>query len=364
MNFQVSSAEQGHHPCMDIETYRHLAERYSSVLEQAKNYLSKKRKSRSGGAISDIRKQALIDAKAECPMCGDRFRNGSFNTEHIHSRCLGGQKSCNHNRIAICIPCNNAKNKVMQRMLPYPDSKYRTSSWPMVEGYSLWSELTADEGLAAGALVPEAHAYFLEARFADEPMLNHRVQRAFGRFSTWEAGDAPNFSCNLPDAVVRGNDPDSKPSRRLNPHQSPPSEYVSWGNVLRKVARGFFDRLFDYSPNDSHQPYANPSSGVEDKRPLRQDLNVAEIYRRWRGVLDEAFDAGRGSVELRLFWEMVVEERKNTNCSWKAFERAFSVNPNRPMPMKATHYLNEMKYNFTFQRVDGGYEIVLLSEEE
>ena len=363
MNFQVSSVREGHHPCMDVKTYQRLAERYSPVLEQAKNYLSKKRKPRSGGTISDIRKQALIDAKAECPMCGDPFQNGSFNTEHIQSKCLGGDKSCDHNRVAICIPCNNAKNKVMQRMLPYPDSKYRPSSWPMVEGYSLWSELTADEGLAAGALVPEAHAYFLEARFADEPMLNQRVQRAFGRFSTWEAGDVPNFSCNLPDALGGGNDPQSKLSARLH-RQSPSNELVAWGTVLRKVARGFFDRLFDYSPDKVNEPNTPPSSDIEDGRFHLQNLNVAEIYGRWRDALDAAFDAGQGSVELRSFWEMVVEERRKTNHSWKAFERAFGVNPKRPMPMKAAHYLNEMKYNFTFQRGNGAYDIVLLSEEE
>ena len=364
MNTQASSTETDHHPCMDIKTYRRMARRYSSVLERAKECLSKKRKSGTGGSISASRKQALLEAGAECPMCGEAFREGSFNTEHIHSKCLGGPKSSNHNRIALCIPCNDAKNWVMQRMLPRPKSKYQPSYWPMVEGYSLWSELTADEGLAAGALIPKAHAYFLEARFADEPMLNHRVRRAFGRFSTWKAGDDPNFSCNLPEVLGLDSDPDSKPTPQLNEYQSPSSESVAWGKVLRKVARDIFDRLFDYSPADANVQGMSPPSSFEHGEALAQPLDTVEIYRRWRDVLDDAFEAGDGSVELRLFWEMVVEERLKTNYSWKAFEREFGVHPKRTMPMKATHYLTEMKYNFTFQRGDGGYDIVLLSEEE
>lgn len=364
MNSEVSSIMDDHHPCMDIETYRHLVVRYAKVLNRAKQYLSKKRRSRAGGTISDTRKHALLEAEAECPMCGEPFREGSFNTEHIQSKCLGGLKSCDYNRIAMCIPCNDAKNWVMQKMLPHPDSKYRPSYWPMVEGYSLWSELTADEGLAAGALVPEAQAYFLEARFADEPMLNHRVQRAFGRFSTWKAGDAPNFSCNLPDYVGDENDRDHNPIRHLGRCKSLPSQSLAWGSLLRKAARDFFDRLFDYSPNEVHEPIACSPSNEECGEHLLQKLDVAAIYARWRHILDGAFDAGGGSIELRVFWELVAEERTKANYSWKAFEREFGVNPKRPMPMKATHYLNEMNYNFTFQRGRGGYDIVLLNEEE
>ena len=363
MNTQTNSMEADHHPCMDIETYRHLAGRYSSVLERAKEYLSKKRKSRTGGSISASRKQALLEAGAECPMCGEAFREGSFNTEHIHSKCLGGLKSSDDNRIAMCIPCNDAKNWVMQRMLPQPKSKYQQSYWPMVEGYSLWSEVTADEGLAAGALIPEAHVYFLEARFADEPMLNHRVRRAFGRFSTWKPGDDPNFSCNLPEVLGLGNDPDLKSTQQFNQDQSSSTEPVAWGKVLRKVARDFFDRLFDYTSADANVEGMSPPSNFHGEASV-QHLDTAEIYRRWRDVLDDAFEAGHGLVELRLFWEMVVEERSRTNYSWKAFEREFGVHPKRPMPMKATHYLTEMKYNFTFQRGEEGYDIVLLSEEE
>jgi len=364
MNSEISSAGADHHPCMEMETYQHLAERYSLVLERAKKYLSKERKHRSGGTISDTRKQALLEAGAECPMCGDQFRDRSFNTEHIHSRCLGGEKSCNDNRTAICIPCNNAKNRVMQRMLPYPDSKYQPSCWPMVEGYLLWSELTTDEGLAAGALVPEAHAFFLEARFADEPMLNHRVQRAFGRFSTWEAGDAPNFSCNLPDALVVGQNLGFKPTPIPNHHQSLSSEPVAWGAKLRSIARGFFDRLFDYSPNKAVEVNTIHALDLEDDEPLDMKLDTLETYARWQQTLDIAFEVGQGSIELRFFWEMVSEERRKTHLSWKMFERKFGVNPKRNMPMKAAHYLNEMNYNFTFQRGDGGYNIILLNEEE
>ena len=89
-------------------------------------------------------------------------------------------------------------------------------------------------------------------------MLNHRVRRAFGRFSSWKAGDDPNFSCNLPEVLGLDNDSDSKPIPPLNQHQSPSSEPVAWGKVLRKVARVFFDRLFDYSLADAnlqgHEP--------------------------------------------------------------------------------------------------------------
>ena len=123
----------------------------------------------------------------------------------------------------------------------------------------------------------------------------------------------------------------------------------------------FFDRLFDYTPADVNVPGMSSPPLFEHAETLVQHLDTAEIYRRWQDVLDDAFESGRGSVELRLFWEMVVEERSKTNFSWKAFERELGVHPKRPMPMKATHYLTEMNYNFTFRRGVGGYDIVLIS---
>ena len=90
MNTQASSMEADHHPCMDIKTYRRLAGRYSSVLERAKEYL-RKRKSCTWQYFPLVSKRC--EAGAECPMCGEAFREGSFNTEHIHSKCLGGLKS-------------------------------------------------------------------------------------------------------------------------------------------------------------------------------------------------------------------------------------------------------------------------------
>lgn len=187
---------------MEWETYVRLRERYSQSLDRARRYLSKKRRRpKSGGTISSSRKQALLDADAQCPLCGEDFCDTDFNTEHIHARGLGGHKTCDETRIAMCIPCNNAKNRVMQFFLPKPNSKYQPDYWPMVEGYLLWSELTADEGLDAGALVPMAQEQFLKLRFQEERPLSFNVYRAYGRFSTWLPGDEPNHPNNTPTSI-------------------------------------------------------------------------------------------------------------------------------------------------------------------
>lgn len=191
-----------HHPCMEWEVYVRLRERYRPSLDRARDYLSKKRgRPKSGGTISSSRRQTLLDADAQCPLCGENLRDTEFNTEHIHARGLGGLKTCDETRIAMCIPCNDAKNGVMQLFLPKPNSKYQTNCWPMVEGYLLWSELTADEGLAAGALVPMAQEQFLKLRFQEERPLSLNVYRAYGRFSTWLPGDEPNHPNNTPTSI-------------------------------------------------------------------------------------------------------------------------------------------------------------------
>ena len=189
MTHCTADDEQVHHPCMDWETYLLLKKRYQPVLDRAKLYLSKKRRCKSGGTLSTKRKQALLAARAECPMCGEELQEGNLNTEHIHSRSLGGLKSCDVNRIAICIPCNDAKNRVMQHLLPKPKSKYQPSSWPMVEGYLLWSELTVDEGLDAGKAIPKAQSKFMEARFDKASSFQPSHRRALGRFSTWSPSE-------------------------------------------------------------------------------------------------------------------------------------------------------------------------------
>lgn len=189
MTHSIPLHEPDHHPCMQWETYLLLKERYQTVLDRARQYLSKKRRCKAGGTLSTRRKQALLDALAECPMCGEELRADGLNTEHIHSRSLGGLKSCDINRIAICVPCNHAKNRVMQHLLPKPKSKYQPSSWPMVEGYLLWSELTVDEGLESGEVIPIAQSKFIEARFGGDSSFQPRVRRALGRFSTWTPGE-------------------------------------------------------------------------------------------------------------------------------------------------------------------------------
>ena len=187
------------HSFMDDEVHEQLAKRYADVLLRAKQYLSRKRKKiRPGGSMSQTRKQWLLEQESECPLCGIRFHAKNLDTEHIHSRGLGGLKKSDENRIPMCIPCNQAKGFVTQRLLPKPKDRYKAENWQNVEAFLLWSELTIDEGLAAGELIPKVHEYFLEARSAENASPITFPRKAFGRLSTWATGDLPNYENNMP----------------------------------------------------------------------------------------------------------------------------------------------------------------------
>jgi 5-methylcytosine-specific restriction endonuclease McrA len=187
------------HPFMAGEVYERLSSRYADVLLRAKQYLSRKRKKiRPGGSMSSTRKQWLLEQESDCPLCGIQFHEGNLDTEHIHSRGLGGLKSSDENRIPMCIPCNQIKGFVTQRLMPKPKDRYKDEYWEAVEAFLLWSELTIDEGLQAGELIPQVHEYFLDARSDKISLPITPPRRAFGRFSSWIPGDPPNYSNNVP----------------------------------------------------------------------------------------------------------------------------------------------------------------------
>lgn len=188
------------HTCnsfMEGDVHERLSKRYPEVLVLAKQYVSRKRKKiRPGGGMSASRKQWLLEQESDCPMCGVKFNAKNLDTEHIHSRALGGLKSSNENRIPMCVPCNQAKGFVMQRLLPKPKDRYRSEYWGRVEAFLLWSELTTDEGLHAGVVIPIVHEYFLEARSSCELPPISLPSRAFSRLSSWIVGDVPNYGSN------------------------------------------------------------------------------------------------------------------------------------------------------------------------
>jgi hypothetical protein len=82
--------------------------------------------------------------------------------------------------------------------MPKPRDRYKDEYWEAVEAFLLWSELTIDEGLQAGELIPQVHEYFLDARSDKISLPITPPRRAFGRFSSWIPGDPPNYSNNVP----------------------------------------------------------------------------------------------------------------------------------------------------------------------
>jgi 5-methylcytosine-specific restriction endonuclease McrA len=359
---------------MGDDVYQQLSTRYAHVLESARTFLNKKKGTKAGGTISRERKATLEKNHADCPQCGQVFRGGNHNTEHIHAKALGGEKSNKKNRIQICKVCNNSRNSTMQGFIGVPPyHRQREAQWPKIEAFLLWAELTIDDGIHAGAQIPEVHAHFLEARFAGEMPHAFYPKRAYGRFSTWSINDPPNYPHNR--STIRG-----VSSRGNIPKQRPTTTISS---VLGRMGRAFFDRLFDYKPsvpqplehglNDEHESvdstlrHANENieaiaTSSNTQPPV--EIEVDELRKKWKEVLDLEFSNQNGVIALGIFWNMIVESRTNSGLPWRAFEKAFNVRHKGAMPMKASEFLEQMGYSFVFVKQENGYMIHLCGEEE
>lgn len=363
------------HPYMSEEVYERLQARYALVLDAAKSFLAKKRVTKSGGTISSIRKSTLENNQADCPQCGQVFRGANHNTEHIHDKALGGAKSCKKNRIQICKMCNNSRSTTMVGFINGPPY-YRQfkAQWPKIEAYLLWSELTIDDGIQAGAQIPDVHSLFLEARFAGEMPDGFYPKRAYGRFSTWDVGSQPNYPHNR-----------TTIGRPL--FQGTGGSGVSTPTIksfVGRMSRAFFDRLFDYNPAapqssqestiaDNDAVVELPKVSADDQKetpslptppPAPLEIDVDGLRRQWCAVLNEEFSLTNGVIPLGVFWDMIAKSRQDSGLAWRAFEKAFQVRHRGSMPAKASEFLEQMGYSFIFVKTESGYLIHLSCEEE
>ena len=345
-----------------------LRQRYASVLERTKTYLSQKQTTKTGGSISTIRRQTLEEKEADCPQCGQKFRGKNNNTEHIHAKALGGAHSEDHNRIQLCNTCNNARNITMQGFIGMPPfRKHLECNWEKIEAYLLWSEVTVDDGLEAGAQIPEVHELFIEARFAGEMPTSAKPNRAFGRFSTWTIGSEPNYPHNVPatlkvDASIPVNSQqlDDMGEVHEETHTSPTLRFM-----LARMTRNMLDWIFDFDSESIHGSVKRPSkSGLASPETSIKPFNPEQTLTKWREILDKKFEENMGMVPLGTFWEMVAQEKDAHHMAWRAFERELSICHKGNMPSKAAELLEQMEYSFCYVRTDEGYLISLNHEEE
>ncbi len=162
-----------------------LRERYASELELAHQFLSGNDRIPPTSPLSEARQEHLLAEGAQCPICLRRLYRLAFNAEHCHPRSMGGKNRL-YNKIAMCRGCNNFRGLTMETHVgrgirsSYPANRQR------VEKFLLWSLVTVDDGLAAGAVIPEVQEMFLEMRGVDA--CQDRDAQIFGRLSTWTPG--------------------------------------------------------------------------------------------------------------------------------------------------------------------------------
>lgn len=353
--------------------YAPLAERYGAVLAKAKQFLGNQRVSRSGGSASESRKTALLEAEADCPQCGLRFVGKNHNTEHIHPKSLGGGKGDRENRIQMCRMCNNARGSTMTAFIGTPPfSKHYPNNWSKIEAFLLWSELTIDDGLEAGAQIPEVHELFIEARFAGAKPLGAKPVRAFGRFSTWSAGDEPNYPHNSTRPIsthlyqATSNHAASKEGFARGARASNPT--VSLKSMFARMARDMFDRLFDYEPvKEENSTGALTDLDATDSISVVPEVGIDKhaLLDQWKAFVDLQIWSNNGEMMLGDFWNLVADAKTAKGCGWREFERSLDLSHKMAMPGKASQLLQHMGYVFSFQKTeDEGYKVIFNSEEE
>lgn len=360
---------------MHADTYAELSKRYAHVLMKARDFVVKKKTAKSGGSASAWRKVEMMNQEADCPQCGLKFRGENHNTEHIHPKSLGGGKSDKANRIQMCKMCNNARASTMTAFIgTAPYSKGYPANWERIEAFLLWSELTIDGGLDAGARIPEVHELFLEARFAGQRPEWARPSRAFDRFSMWLDVSEPNYPHNAPASIsglVRSTSIEDVGSRREQVKVGHEPSTLTLRSLLARKARNFFDALFDYAPNSQgtrveeaapQQPESSVDKDAEppEKRPVDAQAILAE----WTSIIELRMESDNGQIMLGEVWDMVARKKDEHGLAWRAFEREFGLPHRASMPVKATQLLQSMDFIFSFQKTDDGFLVVFNREEE
>ena len=364
------------------ETYAELSKRYAHVLMKARDFVVKKKTAKSGGSASSVRKATLRQEEADCPQCGLKFRGENHNTEHIHPKSLGGGASDKANRIQMCKMCNNARNSTMTAFIGTPPySRDYPANWKRIEAFLLWSELTIDDGLDAGARIPEVHELFLEARFAGQRPEWARPSRAFGRFATWQDGSEPNYPHNAPATISefsRSTPIEGAGSSGERVRSGLKPSTLTLRSLLARKARNFFDALFDYPSNNpasqperavSEQPeravpeQPEPSNSADAEPSDKRPLDVQAILDEWRSIIQLRSESNNGQIMLGEIWDLVARKKEEHGLAWRAFEREFGLT-RASMPVKATQLLQSMDFIFSFQKTDEGYVVVFNREEE
>lgn len=253
-----------------------------------------------------------------------------------------------------------------------PFAKHYPEDWSKIEAFLLWSELTIDDGLDAGAQIPEVHELFMEARFAGAKPVGAKPSRAFGRFSTWSLGDGPNYPHNVKREAA--NMAQVQPQQGVEHTKSQVAPIVSHrttptvGSLLARMARKALDRLFDYEPKTvvnltadttDFDNSSSPASSPEDH------IDKEVLLSKWKVFVDLQIWSNTGEMLLGDFWDLVADEKTAHGTGWKAFEHALGLPHKMGMPGKASILLQQMGYVFSFQKTEeDGYKILFSTEEE
>jgi flavin-dependent dehydrogenase len=136
--------------------------------------------------------------------------------------------------------------------------------------------------------------------------------------------------------------------------------------MIGRMARGFFDRLFDYEGYIAGDANASRDTSTGSKKVVKTDQTVDAdgLLASWKRALDAWFDERDGVVSLGEFWALVADAKERSGLAWKAFERSVGVDSRASMPVKASELLSKMGYSFVYLKSNDGYLISLNLEEE
>jgi hypothetical protein len=136
--------------------------------------------------------------------------------------------------------------------------------------------------------------------------------------------------------------------------------------MIGRMARGFFDRLFDYEEYSvaAHASQSNDPTRTTGAVRSMEAVDAHGLLAQWRGQLDVWFDERDGVVSLGDFWALVADAKEQSGLAWKPFERSVGVDSRASMPVKASELLSKMGYSFVYLKSSDGYLISLSLEEE
>ena len=239
----------------------HLLEpRYIEQIRIAENHLKTKSKAKKGTSMQKDRVTYLVEAGAECPICGITLKAGNHNTEHIFPSGLGGANQL-HNKTQMCVLYNHARSQILQLMGHPPWHKIYPNQFNLVKQILIWCLITIEDGNDAGKQIPHIHNEFMQIRTGGEDFPN-KPTRAFGAALTWSIGDEPNYL-----------------------HNHSPRNQISGTKAIKSPTLSFFDWIFGYKSsnktptpaNPGKPPQSEPESVPSPKPESRPDSNPKSV---------------------------------------------------------------------------------------